>query len=168
MLGLKFGKALMDEEVQHKHGIFDFHTHQYALVISSPFGHNTVMFGPSLALQTSPEQRAKWMPLVESGQIVGTFAQTELGHGTYVRGLETTATFDEVTDEFVINSPTLTSTKYWPSALAFSATHAILMAKLVIRGQDYGSHPFLVEIRSSEDYQNIPGNDHAFISSLQS
>jgi acyl-CoA oxidase len=27
-------------------------------------------------------------------QIIGTYAQTELGHGTFVRGLETTATYD--------------------------------------------------------------------------
>lgn len=155
--GLRFGKAIMDDEVQHRHGIFDFHTHQYALGISSPYGHNPLMFGPTLALQTSPEQRARWMPLVDSGKIIGTFVQTELGHGTFVRGLETMATFDEVTDEFVINSPTLTSTKYWPSALAFTASHAIVMAKLVIKGKDHGSHPFLVQIRSMEDYKTLPG-----------
>ena len=46
-------------------------------------------------------------------------AQTELGHGTYVRGLETIVTFDKETDEFVINSPTVTSYKYWPGACKF-------------------------------------------------
>lgn len=34
--------------------------------------------------------------------------------GTFIRGLETTATYDPKTREFVINSPTLTSMKYWP------------------------------------------------------
>jgi hypothetical protein len=29
-----------------------------------------------------------------AAQIIGTYAQTELGHGTFVRGLETTATYD--------------------------------------------------------------------------
>lgn len=43
-------------------------------------------------------------------------AQTELGHGTYVRGLETVVTFDKDTDEFIINSPTITSYKYWPGS----------------------------------------------------
>jgi len=31
---------------------------------------------------------------IHSPQIIGTYAQTELGHGTFVRGLETTATYD--------------------------------------------------------------------------
>jgi acyl-CoA oxidase len=44
-------------------------------------------------------------------QIIGCYAQTELGHGSNVQGLETTATFDPDKDEFVIHSPTLTSSK---------------------------------------------------------
>jgi hypothetical protein len=42
--------------------------------------------------------------------------QTELGHGTFVRGLETTAHYDPKTKEFILNSPTLTSYKWWPGA----------------------------------------------------
>jgi hypothetical protein len=36
---------------------------------------------------------------------------TELGHGSNVPGLETTATFDEASDQFIIHTPTLTATK---------------------------------------------------------
>ena len=36
--------------------------------------------------------------------------------GSNIRGLETTATYDPATEEFIINSPTLTSMKYWPGA----------------------------------------------------
>lgn len=43
--------------------------------------------------------------------IIGTYAQTELGHGTFIRGLETTATYDPKTKEFVIHSPTITAYK---------------------------------------------------------
>lgn len=34
--------------------------------------------------------------------------------GTNVRALETTATYDPRAEEFIINSPTLTSVKFWP------------------------------------------------------
>ena len=40
---------------------------------------------------------------------MGCFCLTELGHGSDVSKLETTAHFDEVTNEFIIHSPTETS-----------------------------------------------------------
>ncbi|KAL8791566.1 MAG: hypothetical protein Q9195_005830 [Heterodermia aff. obscurata] len=155
--GLAFGKAIMDDEIQHRHGAFDYHSHKFALIIASPFGHNPLMFGPTLRLQTSPEQRDYWVPLVEAGKIIGTYAQTELGHGTFLRGLETTATLDLDTDEFVVHSPTLTSTKYWPSALGFTASHAIVMANLIIRGKNHGMQPFMLQLRSLLDHSTLPG-----------
>lgn len=52
------------------------------------------MFIPSILSQGSREQQAEWMPKCMGLQIIGTYAQTEMGHGTFVRGLETTATYD--------------------------------------------------------------------------
>lgn len=52
------------------------------------------MFIPSIISQGSKEQQAHWMPRCMGLEIIGTYAQTELGHGTFVRGLETTATYD--------------------------------------------------------------------------
>lgn len=69
------------------------------------------MFVPALKGQCTDEQQSKWLPLAYKMQIIGCYAQTELGHGSNVQGLETTATFDPQTDEFVIHSPTLTSSK---------------------------------------------------------
>jgi alkylation response protein AidB-like acyl-CoA dehydrogenase len=45
------------------------------------------------------------MPLCNRLQIIGTYAQTELGHGTFVRGLQTVAVYDEAAREFVVHSP---------------------------------------------------------------
>jgi acyl-CoA oxidase len=39
--------------------------------------------------------------------------------GTFLRGLETTATYDPKTKEFVVNSPTITSTKFWPGGCTY-------------------------------------------------
>ncbi len=36
--------------------------------------------------------------------------------GTFIRGLETTATFEPASQQFVLHTPTLTATKWWPGA----------------------------------------------------
>jgi len=59
---------------------------------------------------------------------------TEMGHGSNVGGLETTATYDPETKQFVLNMPTATSTKMWPGGLAHSATMCILFARLIVEG----------------------------------
>lgn len=71
----------------------------------------------------SDEQIAKWSQLGKNFQIITTYAQTELGHGTYLQGLETEATYDPATQEFVIHSPTLTSTKWWPGDCEYSPSY---------------------------------------------
>ena len=59
------------------------------------------------------EQAKKWLPLAKTMGISAAYAQTELGHGSNVRGLETTATFLRDSDQFELHSPTLTSLKWW-------------------------------------------------------
>jgi acyl-CoA oxidase len=66
--------------------------------------------------------------MVQNMNIMGCYAQTELGHGSNVQGIETTATLDKSTDEFVIHSPTIRATKFWPGGLGLQATHAIVYA----------------------------------------
>lgn len=86
------------------------------------------LFGFTLATQGSQEQVDYWMKRTMKFEIIGCYAQTELGHGSNIRGLETTATYDKSTQEFVIETPTLTSMKWWPGALGKVATHAVLYA----------------------------------------
>lgn len=71
------------------------------------------MFIPALEFQTSEAQKAKWLPLAKSFRILGAYVQTELGHGSNVRALETTATFDPKQDAFVLHTPTLSATKWF-------------------------------------------------------
>ncbi|KAJ8926828.1 hypothetical protein NQ314_020678 [Rhamnusium bicolor] len=82
---------------------------------------------------------------------------TELGHGTFIRGLETTATYDPKTEEFVLNSPTLTAYKWWPGGLGHSANYAVVVAQLYARGKCHGIHPFIVQLRDQETHEPLPG-----------
>ena len=87
----------------------------------------------------------------------GTYAQTELGHGTFLRGLETTATYDPKTQEFVLHSPTLTAYKWWPGGLGKTANHAIVMANLITKGVSRGPHAFFVQLRDEHTHQPLKG-----------
>ncbi|KAK7330793.1 hypothetical protein VNO77_24993 [Canavalia gladiata] len=115
------------------------------------------MFVPAIKGQGTQEQQQKWLPLAYKMQIIGCYAQTELGHGSNVQGLETTATFDPKTEEFVIHSPTLTSSKWWPGGLGKMSTHAVVYARLITEGQDHGVHGFIVQLRSLDDHLPLPG-----------
>jgi acyl-CoA oxidase len=127
------------------------------LTYGSPFGMNRLMFDPTIRLLGSETQKSHWLPLSEAGKIVGAYCSTELGHGSFVRGMETTATFDSLTDEFVIHSPTTSSIKFWPGAIGYSCTHAIVTARLIISSVDHGPHFFMVQFRSLVDGTPMPG-----------
>ena len=85
---------------------------QYFSNDASPAFLHEAAFLPTLRGQGDKEQREKWVPAAEKYAIIGSYAQTELGHGSNVRALETTATFIPETDEIELHSPTLTATKY--------------------------------------------------------
>eukprot|EP00934_Nitzschia_sp_Nitz4_P008687 Nitzschia sp. Nitz4//scaffold260_size33533//8060//12901//NITZ4_007878-RA/size33533-processed-gene-0.0-mRNA-1//1//CDS//3329544680//8677//frame0 len=123
-----------------------------------------VMFVPNIVSLCDDEQKAEWLPLCRDWRMIGCYAQTELGHGSNVRALETTATFvpESVSGmkggSWKINSPTLTSGKFWPGTLGKSANYAMVIARLIDgEGTDQGVHNFLVPIRSMEDHTLLPG-----------
>ncbi|KAM3623510.1 uncharacterized protein V6R79_012045 [Siganus canaliculatus] len=120
-------------------------------------GLHFAMYVPTLQTQCNPEQAKKWLPLAQSFQTIGTYAQTELGHGTHLRGLETTATYDPSTQEFVLNSPTVSSIKWWPGGLGKTSNYAIVLAQLYTLGNCHGLHAFIVPIRDIYTHEPLPG-----------
>ncbi|XP_002732026.1 peroxisomal acyl-coenzyme A oxidase 1-like [Saccoglossus kowalevskii] len=123
----------------------------------SIFAIHDLMLIPMLQNFATDEQKKIFLSKALNYEITGTYLQTELGHGTFVRGLETTATYDPEHQEFVINSPTLTSTKWWPGMLGKSANFAVVMAQLYSKGKHCGLQSFLVPLRSFEDHRPLPG-----------
>lgn len=121
---------------------------------------NGVHFGlflGALMAQGDQEQQDEWLPPAMLLQLYGSYAMTELGHGSFTRGFETTATFDRQADEFVIHTPTDTATKWWIGAAGQTATHTVCFARLLIDGQDKGVQTFVVQLRDLETHEPLPG-----------
>lgn len=124
---------------------------------TQPFNLHYSMFLPTLQNQASDEQQEEWLPKAMSRAIIGTYAQTEMGHGTNLARLETTATYDPKAEEFILHSPTLTATKWWPGNLGKTSNYAVVMAKLISRGTNHGPHAFLVQLRDEDTHIPLPG-----------
>uniref|UniRef100_A0A1A9X3M9 Acyl-coenzyme A oxidase n=1 Tax=Glossina brevipalpis TaxID=37001 RepID=A0A1A9X3M9_9MUSC len=125
----------------------------------NPLSVHFVMFVPTILGQGTIDQQIEWLGKAWALNIIGTYAQTELGHGTFLRGLETRADYDEKTQQFVLNSPTLTAYKWWPGGLGHTANHAVVVAQLYTMGKFRGLAPFIVQIRDEETHMPMPGID---------
>lgn len=88
--------------------------------------------------------------------LLGCFAMTETGHGSDVQALETTATYDPDTQEFVIDSPTPSSRKDYIGGAANTARVAAVFAQLFTKGESHGVHCLVVPIRD-DDGNDLPG-----------
>jgi acyl-CoA oxidase len=135
-----------------------------AIADDLPTSLHWVMFLPNIVSLCDDEQQAEWLPLCRDWKMIGCYAQTEIGHGSNVRALETTATFfpehlgGKPGGSWIINSPTLTSSKAWPGTLGRTANHAMVIARLIDGdGVDRGMHNFLVPLRSMQDHKLLPG-----------
>jgi len=89
--------------------------------------------------------------------MIGNYCQTELGHGSNVQGLQTTATLDKETDEWVINSPSIEATKWWPGDMGVIGTHSAVFAQTIVDGKNYGNNCFMVQIRDLETHRPLKG-----------
>ena len=149
------GKRLRQLSVKHKWTKEEYNAANELIAEPTPYGLHASMFLITLREQGTPEQHEKFLKKAENYEYIGCYAQTELGHGSNVRGLETTATWNPEDKTFILHSPHLTSSKWWIGSLGKAANHAVVMAQLIVNGKPYGPHPFVVQIRDLKTHEPL-------------
>lgn len=113
------------------------------------------LFGCAVLHLGTEEHHAKWLPGIMSLEIPGAFAMTEIGHGSDVASIGTTATYDEATQEFVINTPFKAAWKEFLGNAGLHGKAAVVFAQLITAGVNHGVHAFYVDIRDENGF--LPG-----------
>ncbi|HEX4478875.1 MAG TPA: acyl-CoA dehydrogenase [Polyangiaceae bacterium] len=113
--------------------------------------HFNLCIGSILQHGNGRPELVPFLEELERLDTVGTFMATELGYGNNVQALETSATFDAATRDFVIHTPSVAAQKFMPNTGAEGiAKLAVVMARLRVDGQDCGVFPFVVRIRTND------------------
>jgi acyl-CoA oxidase len=129
-----------------------FHDGSLLIKLGVQFG----LFGGSIQQLGTEYHHRKYLAKAASCQLLGGFAMTEIGHGSNVQALETTAVYDSERRDFIINSPSYSSGKTFIGNAAVDGQVMVVFAQLHIGAANHGVHGFVVPIRD-EHGQPLPG-----------
>lgn len=127
--------------------------HDLSLAIK--FGVQFGLFGGSVQNLGTEKHHKKYLNDIGTLKLAGCFAMTETGHGSNVRELKTTATYDKSTDEIIIHTPTENDGKEYIGN-ALHGQMASVFAQLIVDGEEHGVHTILVPMKD-EDGNLMPG-----------
>ncbi|WP_018156945.1 acyl-CoA dehydrogenase [Demetria terragena] len=105
------------------------------------------LFGGAVARLGTAQHHETYLRPIMDGELLGSFAMTEVGHGSNVQRLETTAAYDAETDELVIHTPTPSAVKTYIGNAARDAELAVVFAQLMTAEGGHGVHAVLVPVR---------------------
>lgn len=108
------------------------------------------LFGAAILHLGTAAHHEQWLPDVMSLKLPGAFAMTEIGHGSDVASVGTTATYDPDTEEFEIHTPFRGAWKEFLGNAALHGQAAVVFAQLITGGVNHGVHAFFVPIRTPE------------------
>lgn len=119
------------------------------------FGVQFGLWGGAVAQLGTAYHHKTYLTPTGTGELLGCFAMTETGHGSNVRDLETTTTYDHHRKELIVNSPTYTAGKEYIGN-ALHASYAAVFTQLVVDGVSHGIHTVIVPLRD-ENRNLLPG-----------
>ncbi len=128
--------------------------HDISLVIK--FGVQFGLWGGSVLRLGTDYHHQKYLPSTATMALPGCFAMTEIGHGSNVRDIETTAVYDPTTQTFDLHSPTFAAGKNYIGNAGVHGKIATVFAQLQTGGESQGVHAFVVPIRDDAGYP-LPG-----------
>jgi acyl-CoA oxidase len=111
------------------------------------FGVHFGLFGGSVLQLGTRKHHEAYLRAIGSLELPGCFAMTETGHGSNVRDIETTASYDIGTHEFIIDTPSRSACKDYIGNAAQHGRMAVVFAQLEVNGEQHGVHAFLVPLR---------------------
>ena len=121
------------------------------------------LFGGTVLKLGTEKHHGEFLKAIDSLKSVGCFGLTELGYGNNAVEMETTATWDAKTKEWVIHTPTVLGQKYWITNGAVHSHFCLVFAQTYVphpsdtsKMVHEGIHAFLVRIRS-DDMKVMPG-----------
>ncbi|MGH3648669.1 MAG: acyl-CoA dehydrogenase [Micromonosporaceae bacterium] len=107
------------------------------------------LFGGAIAALGTERHHSAYLKQVMDVELPGCFAMTETGHGSDVQRLRTTAVYDPVAQQFVIDTPHEAARKDYIGNAARDGRLAVVFAQLITAGESHGVHAFLVPIRDA-------------------
>jgi acyl-CoA oxidase len=119
--------------------------HDLSLVIK--FGVQFGLWGMSVYFLGTEKHHKKYLKDIGTLEIPGCFAMTETNHGSNVKGIETTATYNHDSKTFTIHTPYEQARKEYIGNAAKHGQMATVFAKLILDGKDYGVSAFVVRLR---------------------
>lgn len=119
------------------------------------FGVQFGLFGGSIQKLGTKKHHDIYLKDAGTTELLGCFAMTETGHGSNVRGIKTTATYNKVDDSLVIHTPGKNDNKEYIGN-AMHSTMASVFAQLIVDGKNEGVHAILVPLRN-EKHETLPG-----------
>jgi acyl-CoA oxidase len=123
--------------------------HDLSMVVK--YGVQFGLFGMSVFFLGTRKHHEKYLQNIGTLALPGCFAMTETGHGSNVRGIKTTATYQHESRSFIIHTPTKQDQKEYIGNAALHGQMATVFAKLIVQGKDYGVGAFLVDIRDKNN-----------------
>lgn len=114
------------------------------------FGVQFGLFGGSIQKLGTKKHHDQYLTDTGKAKLLGCFAMTETGHGSNVRGIKTTATYDQKTDSLIIHTPGQNDNKEYIGN-ALHSSMASVFAQLIVDGKNEGVHAILVPVRGKNN-----------------